>query len=200
MGLPATVATSTHIEVSGAPKTFNGDASGVTITVGVTSADGAPPAVWASSSVTVGSTDCPLAENDTCGILLIGAGRFVIKASYFGGDGFQASSATATVTIAKARSSTSLKLSHSTITYGHESTEKLTASIGRVGNTTFSGSKITIKPGATTVCTVTLKNDTGSCTLSNKKLKKGSYTLVASFPGNTDLLASSARKSLKVAG
>jgi hypothetical protein len=36
------------------------------------------------------------------GILLIGAGRFVIKASYFGGGDFRASSATATVTIAKA--------------------------------------------------------------------------------------------------
>lgn len=194
------ISTPRHIEVSGAPKTFNGDAAGVTITVGVTSADGAPPAVWASTSVTVNGTDCSLEESDSCGILLIGAGRFVIKASYYGSGDFQSSSATATVTIAKAKSSTSLKLSHSAITYGHESAEKLTASIGRVGNTTFSGSKITIKAGTTTVCTVTLRNDSGNCTLSNKKLKMGSYTLVASFPGNTDLLASSARKPLKVAG
>jgi hypothetical protein len=196
----ATVATSTHIKVSGAPATFNGYAAGVTITVDVTSAAGAPPAVWASSSVTVGSTNCPLAENDSCGILFIGAGRFVIKATYYGGGDFQASSATATVTIAKAKSSTSLQLSRSTVTYGHESAEKLTASIGRVGNTTFSGSKITIKAGAITVCTVTIKNDSGNCTLSNTKLKKGSYTLVASFPGNADLLPSSARKPLKVVG
>jgi hypothetical protein len=196
----AAVATSTTIQVSGAPKTFNGDAPSVTITVGVTSAAGAPPAIWASTTVTVGSTNCPLAENDSCGIFLIGAGRFVIKAGYFGSGDFQPSSATATVTIAKARSSTSLRLSRSTVTYGHESAEKLTASIGRVGSTTFSGGKITIKAGAITVCTVTLKNDSGNCTLSNAKLKKGSYTLVAGFPGNADLLASSARKPLKVAG
>jgi hypothetical protein len=74
------VATSTDIKVSGVPATFNGDAPDVTITVDVTSAAGAPPAVWASS----------------------------------------------------------------TVTYGHESVEKLTASIGHVGNTTFSGDKITI--------------------------------------------------------
>lgn len=196
----ATVATSIDIKVSGAPTTFNGDAPSVTITVDVTSAAGAPPAIWASTTVTVGSTICPLDENDSCGILLIGAGRFVIKANYFGDGDFQPSSATATVTIAKARSSTSLQLSRSTVTYGHESAGKLTASIGRIGNTTFSGDKITIKAGAVTVCTVTLKNNSGNCTLSNTKLKKGSYTLVASFPGNADLLASSARKPLKVVG
>jgi hypothetical protein len=196
----ATVATSIDIQVSGAPATFNGYAPSVTITVDVTSAIGAPPAVWASSTVAVGGTNCPLDENDSCGILLIGAGRFVIKASYFGDADFQASSGTATVTIAKARSRTSLQLSRSTVTHGHESAEKLTASIGRVGNTTFSGDKITIKAGATTVCTVTLKNDSGSCTLGNRKLKHGSYTLVARFPGNTDLLASSARKPLRVVG
>jgi hypothetical protein len=196
----ATVATSTDIEVNGAPATFNGDAAGITITIDVTSAAGAPPAIWASSAVTVNGTNCSLAENDSCGILLIGAGRFVIKASYYGSGDFQASSATATVSIAKAKSSTSLQLAHSTVTYGHENEEKLTASIGRVGNTTFSGDKIAIKAGAITVCTVTIKNDTGSCIPSKTKLKKGSYTLVASFPGNSDLLASSARKPLKVVG
>lgn len=196
----ATVATSTDIQVSGAPKTFNGDAAGVTITVDVTSAEGAPPAIWAYTSVTVGSTSCPLEENDSCGILLIGAGRFVIKATYYGDGDFQASSATTTVTIAKAKSSTSLQLSRPAVTYGHESAEKLTASIGHFGNTTFTGGKIIIKAGAITVCTVAIKDNGGSCTLSNTKLKKGSYTLVASFPGNADLLASSARKPLKVAG
>jgi large repetitive protein len=196
----ATVATSTHIQASGAPATFNGYAAGVTITVDVTSAAGSPPAIWAYTSVTVGRTNCPLEENDACGILFIGAGRFVIKATYWGDGDFQASSATATVTIARAKSSTSLQLSRSTVTYRHEGAEKLTASIRRIGNTTFSGGKITIKAGAITVCTVTIKNDSGSCTLSNTKLKKGSYTLVASFPGNGDLLPSSARKPLKVVG
>jgi hypothetical protein len=197
-GVPAeTVATSMHIEASGAPTTFNGDAPELTITVNVTSAAGAPPSIWASAAVTVNGTNCSLEEDDSCGIALIGAGRFVIKASYFGDGVFRPSSATDAVTIAKARSSTSLQSSRSTVTYGHESTEKLTASIGRIGNTTFSGGKITIKAGAITVCTVPIG---GNCTLGNTKLKKGSYTLVASFPGDSDLLPSSARKPLKVVG
>ena len=49
------------------------------------------------------------------------------------------------------------------------------------------------------VCVITLKAGTGSCTLAPKKLKPGSYALVARYRGQPEYNASaSAKKTLKV--
>jgi hypothetical protein len=57
-----------------------------------------------------------------------------------------------------------------------------------------------LKAGSTTVCLITVSSGHGTCTLSAKALKPGTYHLVASYPGNAIYLASaSASKTLNVA-
>jgi hypothetical protein len=51
------------------------------------------------------------------------------------------------------------------------------------------------------VCTITLKAGKGSCALTAKELKSGTYHLSASYPGKGGFSASaSAARTLKVTG
>jgi Bacterial Ig-like domain (group 3) len=129
-------------------------------------------------------------------------GRYKITASYGGDGNFAASSAAAKyLTVAREKTSTSLALSKATITYGHETAEKLTVTISSPVPNRATG-KVTIKAGRTTVCVITLERgskSTGSCTLKATQLRSGTYQLTASYPGNGNYAPSnSSRKSLKV--
>jgi len=106
-----------------------------------------------------------------------------LTASYSGDASYVAASSGATVKVYGARSTTRLTLSKTTITYGHENAEKLSVSVSQTGNVGPTG-RVTIQAGRTTICTITLNRDNGSCTLSTKKIKPGTYRLTASFPGN----------------
>ena len=44
--------------------------------------------------------------------------------------------------------------------------------------------------GAVSVCVIRLVSGVGSCRLTSKKLKPGTYHLVARYPGNPNYLAS----------
>jgi hypothetical protein len=76
---------------------------------------------------------------------------------------------------------TTLTRSHSIVTYGAEQREKLTVTVTAKQGTP--GGKVTIKAGTATVCVITLKAGTGSCTLTAKQFKAGRYHLVAGYPG-----------------
>jgi hypothetical protein len=103
------------------------------------------------------------------------------------------------LTVRKAKTATSLTLAKSPVTYGHETAEKLSVSVTHVGDV-YANGKVTVKAGSTTVCLITMSSGHGSCTLSAKALKAGTYHLVASYPGNAYYLASaSASKTLNVA-
>ena len=57
-----------------------------------------------------------------------------------------------------------------------------------------------VKAGRKTVCTITLSKGTGSCTLSVKALRTGTYRLAASYGGDGNYLSSGpGTKTLKVA-
>ena len=100
--------------------------------------------------------------------------------------------------MAKATSKTTLSLSATKVTYGHEQAEHLTVTV----TPRYSGipaGKVTIKTGTTTACTVTLASGKGSCTLGASKLRAGTYTLVAAYPGSSDFTSStSAKKTITV--
>jgi hypothetical protein len=129
------------------------------------------------------------------------AGTQHLTASYNGNADFTAStSAAKTLTVSKAASKTTLSLSATKVTYGHEQAERLSVTASPQYSGT-PGGKVTIKSGKTTVCTITLGSGKGSCTLSARQLRTGTYTLVAAYPGSSDFTSStSAKKTLTVAG
>jgi len=78
---------------------------------------------------------------------------------------------------------TTLKLSAATVKYGHEQSEKLSVSVHpRTGGT--AGGKVTVIAGATTICVIKLASGKGSCRLTAKKLKPGSYRLTGIYSGD----------------
>jgi hypothetical protein len=97
-----------------------------------------------------------------------------------------------------AASTTTLKLSKAAITVGKESTEKLTVAV-----TGPPAAKVTVLAGKTAVCTVTLtaSGKAGTCTLTARALKPGTYRLVAAYRGTAVYVASqSAAAKLTVLG
>jgi hypothetical protein len=100
-------------------------------------------------------------------------------------------------------SATSLKLSASRVTFGHEKAEHLTVHVTSTHSGAVSGKvTVTAKPAkgkSVKVCVITLKSGSGSCTLRNKALKAGSWKLTAAYGGVPGILKSdSPGKALKV--
>jgi hypothetical protein len=123
-------------------------------------------------------------------------GRYAIMATYPGDRNFADSTATGYLTVVREKTTTRLVLSKVSVTYGHENSERLTVTV-TPGDAT---GKVTVKAGATTVCVITLKSGKGTCTLRASQLKRGTYHLIARYPGDSNNLSSaSASTTLKVA-
>ena len=96
--------------------------------------------------------------------------------------------------------STTLKLSSSTVTSGHEKSLSLSVTVAaRFGKTVPSGT-VTISAGKKKVCSVKLAKGKGKCSpSSNTLLPPGSYSLVAAYGGGKGLASSqSAAQKLTV--
>ena len=133
---------------------------------------------------------------------LLPAGKYQLTATYHGDTNYVvSSSAPSSLTVTKAAAKTSLALSKATISYGHETTERLSVTVTpQFGGTP--GGKVTIKADKTTICVIALgKAGKGTCTLTAKQLKAGSYSLTAIYAGSSGYrAATSAKKTLKVTG
>ena len=129
-----------------------------------------------------------------------GPGTVRVAAFYGGGTSFQTSqSFTQTFTVTKATTKTALALSKSTVTFGKEQAEHLSVAVAPQFAGTPTGT-VTVKAGTRTVCAITLKSGKGSCALTAKELKPGTYQLTASYPGKGGFTGSaSAPRTLKVA-
>ena len=92
---------------------------------------------------------------------------------------------------------TTLHLSHTTASFGHESVTNMTVitKTHRAGTPT---GKVTVSAGGKVVCTIVLRNDIGSCRLGASELPVGTYTLTATYPGGSLFLASRATAKLTV--
>ena len=98
----------------------------------------------------------------------------------------------------KAATKTRLALSKSSVTYGKEQAERLSVSAAPQFGGTPAGT-VTVKAGTRTLCTIKLKSGKGSCALTAKALKPGTYQLTASYPGKGGFTGSaSAPRTLKV--
>ncbi|MGH2865413.1 MAG: carboxypeptidase regulatory-like domain-containing protein, partial [Solirubrobacteraceae bacterium] len=84
---------------------------------------------------------------------------------------------------ARLETSTSLKLSTHEVTYGREQVAHITVSTFAANRSEPTGS-VKVSAGQKTICKITLSLSTGSCTPSAKKLKAGSYSLVATYKGS----------------
>lgn len=83
----------------------------------------------------------------------------------------------------QATTTTALRLSAGRVTYGREQLEKLTITVTpRYGGTP--AGTVSVKAGSATVCVITLKSRTASCTLAAKRLGPGTYHLVARYAGS----------------
>src|SRR5205814_380518 len=78
---------------------------------------------------------------------------------------------------------TRLTLSARSVPFGNEQTETLTATVTPATGGTPTGN-VTVKAGATAVCTFTLANATGRCWLTARQLPTGSYPLTATYSGD----------------
>jgi len=173
------------------------------VTVNVSSPDGGTPTGTVTVTAPGGGKLCTITLAGGKGSCTdakpaLPAGKDTLTGTYRGNEDYVAARGTATVAVQRAATSTALTLSKPTVTYGHESAEKLTVKVSHVGSGYATG-KVAVRAGKTTICTITLRKGTGSCTLSGKRLKDGSYKLVAVFAGNADYNPStSPGKVLKV--
>ena len=178
-----------------APKTVAyGDEQAAHLSATVTSTAGGTPTgtvtvtadgtTVCTLSLTAGAGSCSLAKS------AIPPGHYQLTAGYSGNDTYVNSvSAVAPLTIVRARTQTALAVTKTTIVYGHETAEHLTVRLRGQYGTTPAG-KVSIKSGKTTVCTITLRNGEGSCTLTARQLKPGNYKVVGVYAGSADFGAS----------
>jgi hypothetical protein len=93
---------------------------------------------------------------------------------------------------------TALGLSGARIKFGHEQSEKLSVKVEPRTGGTPSG-KVTMLAGGTKICAIKLAAGKGSCALSARQLKPGSYQLTAAYGGSQAYAGSaSAKKTLTV--
>jgi hypothetical protein len=96
------------------------------------------------------------------------------------------------VVITQVDSALSLTLSGLSTTYGSEQTETFSAALASSVPSASSTGTVSVidRRSGQTVCTITLVNGGGSCSLGVTELNEGRYTVYGSFPGNTNTKAS----------
>jgi hypothetical protein len=185
--------------------TFTGAATKLAVTGSVSSTAGTPNGwvtVRVDGKAVSGCTNVPFTGTVSCTgtTAILAGGKHLVALAYSGRGDFAASTSTSlTLTVAKRGTTTTLTLAKTSVTYGHESAEKFTASVSHAGSVYPTG-KVAVRIGGTTICTITLSRGTGSCTLANTRLRVGRYTFVALYSGDGNYNQSeSAKKILKVA-
>jgi hypothetical protein len=103
-----------------------------------------------------------------------------------------------TTVIVKSATKTVLKLSAAKVTYGDERVEQMSVTVSPEFTAPAPTGKVTISDGKTTLCVLALLSDKGSCSLSSKELKPGTYHLVATYGGSSEFTGSFATETLTV--
>jgi hypothetical protein len=98
---------------------------------------------------------------------------------------------------AQATTLTTAALSAAKAAYGSEGAEKITATV--TATTPTPAGQVTVSANGKSLCTITLRNGTGSCRLTAAQLAKGTYKVTARYHGAAPYAAStSAAKTFKV--
>jgi hypothetical protein len=128
-------------------------------------------------------------------------GIYHLTATYEGNRDLTVStSAEKTLIVVKATTKITFKLSAKRITYGFEQAERLSVKVAPEYSGRMPTGTVTVKTPTRTLCRIRLSFGKGSCRLSAKRLKVGSYRLVATYKGSTNFKVSrSAKKALTIA-
>ena len=112
-------------------------------------------------------------------------GTYHVTASYGGDVTYaQATSGPQTLTVTAAPTTTSLTLSKTKVKAGQEQQETLKVAVAPKTKTSLTpAGQVTVKAGRTTLCVITLKKARGSCPLTARQLRPGTYHLAAAYPG-----------------
>jgi hypothetical protein len=130
-------------------------------------------------------------------VSFLGVGECVIDANQAGdADYLAATQAAQRFRVVKATSKTALKLSATKVIYGHEQVERLSVTVSPQYSGSTPSGRVTIRESGTTLCTITLPSGRGTCTLSPKKLKPGTYYPVATYGGSTNFKGSTSVKEV----
>ena len=122
-------------------------------------------------------------------------GIYALSASYGGNGNLSGStSGKQTLIVGRATTRSMLKLSTTTVAYGHEQTERISVTVSPQFAGNMPTGTVTVKTSRTMLCKIKLISGRGSCRLSAKKLKAGTYRLVATYGGSTDFKASTSNK------
>ena len=106
------------------------------------------------------------------------------------------SAASNSVTPTKATSKTALKPSETKVTYGDEQVGHLSVAVSPQHSGLTATGTVTVKASATTLCVIKLSSAKGSCKLSAKQLKAGTYQLVATYSGSANFKGSTSAKEI----
>jgi hypothetical protein len=191
----------TTVSVSPTTVTY-GNESVAVFTVTVVTGNGEMLPAAESVTVHVGSATCVAlvtpsghGGTGTCTIsntaLPVG-GRYAVSATYSGDTDLRSSSDTANTglkVVAAISTHTSLALNSLTTTYGHESS--IVFSVHVTGDSGTPTGTVTIISSAGTLCTVTLLNGRGTCSMTNTELPVGTYNDIVAVYNGTGGYASS---------
>jgi hypothetical protein len=160
----------------------------------------------ASSGLTVALSVDGTTTHDACSISgdavrYMRAGSCMINANQAGNaDYLAATQVHKTITIGMATTKVTLNLSATKVTYGDEQTELVSVTVLPQRSGMAPSGTVTIKTSATTLSVITLSSGRGWCAMSHKKLKPGSYRLVAAYSGSKNFKSSiSAKETLTIA-
>ncbi len=196
--------TSTTVSQSSSSVTF-GHESATIFYVEVTTRYGEAVPNGESVSVHVGSATCTAqlkANKGSCALsnTAVGAGSYTVSAYYGGDDELAGSSGSGTskLTVYKDSTSTAVSQSPTSVTYGHESATTFSIAVStHYGEGVPDGESVVVHVGSAS-CTAGLKDDKGTCTLSNTALGTGSYSVSASYGGDGNLDSSSGSGTAKL--
>jgi Bacterial Ig-like domain (group 3) len=137
-----------------------------------------------SINLSAGKGSCSLSKAQ------LAAGTYSLVATYAG-----TQSAQKLLIVAKAASKTTLKLSATEVTYGHEQVEKLSVTVAGQSKGLVPTGTVTITESSTTICTISLTLGKGSCTLSATQLAAGRYSIIATYAASADFVGSASTRS-----
>ena len=84
------------------------------------------------------------------------------------------------------------------MTYGDEQVEHLSVTVSSGHSASTPTGTVTITESGTKLCVITLSSDKGWWTMSPKKLKAGTYHLVASYGGSKNFEGSTSAKEILI--